>query len=78
MESGRVGGARNASASSSHAAWLAPSPENAAVEPDDAMAEAAVLLCGAPPGTLTGRIVYSMELLGRPLPDGPWALSKTF
>jgi len=53
-------------------------PENASVEPDSAMAEAAVLLCGAPPGTLTGRIVYSMELLGRPLPDGPWALSKTF
>ena len=53
-------------------------PENASVEPDSAMAEAAVLLCGAPPGALTGRIVYSMELLGRPLPDGPWALSKTF
>ena len=53
-------------------------PENAAVEPDDAMAEAAVLLCGTPPGTLTGRIAYSMELLGRPFPDGPWALSKTF
>ena len=53
-------------------------PENASVEPDSAMAEAAVLLCGAPPGTLTGRIVYSMELLGRPLPDGPWALPNTF
>ena len=53
-------------------------PDNATVEPGDAMAEAAVLLCGTPPGTLTGRIVYSMELLGRPLPNGPWALSETF
>jgi ferredoxin len=53
-------------------------PDNASVEPDDAMAEAAVLLCTAPAGTVTGRIVYSMELLGRPLPDGPWALSHTF
>jgi len=41
-------------------------------------AQAAVLLCGAPPGTLTGRVAYSMELLGRPLPNGPWALSETF
>lgn len=53
-------------------------PDNASVEPDSAMAEAAVVLCSAPPGTVTGRIVYSMELLGRPLPDGPWALSRTF
>ncbi len=53
-------------------------PENAPVEPDSAMAEAAVMLCSAPPGTLTGRVVYSMELLGRPFPDGPWALSATF
>jgi citronellol/citronellal dehydrogenase len=53
-------------------------PDNAWVEPDSAMAEAAVLLCSASPGTLTGRIVYSMELLGRPLPDGPWALSRTY
>jgi citronellol/citronellal dehydrogenase len=27
---------------------------------------------------VAGRVVYSMELLGRPFPDGPWALSKTF
>jgi hypothetical protein len=53
-------------------------PESASVEPDTAMADAAVLLCSAPAGTTTGRIVYSMELLGRPLPDGPWALSRTF
>jgi citronellol/citronellal dehydrogenase len=53
-------------------------PDNAPVEPDSAMADAAVLLCSAPPGTVTGRIVYSMELLGRPFPQGPWAVSATF
>ena len=53
-------------------------PDNAPVEPDSAMAEAAVLLCSAPPGTMTGRIAYSMEFLGRPFPDGPWAVSATF
>jgi citronellol/citronellal dehydrogenase len=53
-------------------------PENATVEPDGAMADAALALCTTPPGELTGRIVYSMELLERPLPDGPWALSRTF
>jgi citronellol/citronellal dehydrogenase len=53
-------------------------PENAAVEPSEAMADAAVVLCRAPAGAVTGRIAYSMELLGRPLPDGPWALSRTF
>jgi NAD(P)-dependent dehydrogenase (short-subunit alcohol dehydrogenase family) len=51
---------------------------NAVVEPDEAMADAALLLCSGPAGEVTGRIVYSMELLGRPLPDGPWALSETF
>jgi hypothetical protein len=30
------------------------------------MADAAVLLCSAPAGSLAGRVVYSMELLGRP------------
>jgi hypothetical protein len=40
------------------------------------MADAAVLLCTSPHDT--GRIVYSMELLGRPFPDGPWALSATY
>jgi len=53
-------------------------PDNAPVEPDDAMANAALLLCETEPGAMTGRIVYSMDLLGRPFPDGPWALSKTF
>jgi NAD(P)-dependent dehydrogenase (short-subunit alcohol dehydrogenase family) len=53
-------------------------PDNAPVEPDEAMADAAVLVCGTGPGAMTGRIVYSMELLGRPFPDGPWAFSMTF
>jgi NAD(P)-dependent dehydrogenase (short-subunit alcohol dehydrogenase family) len=53
-------------------------PENTPVEPDGAMAEAALALCATAPGAVTGRIDYSMELLGRPLPDGPWALSATF
>ena len=53
-------------------------PRNAPVEPDDAMAEAALRLVLADPAEVTGRIVYSMEYLGRPLPDGPWALSGTF
>jgi citronellol/citronellal dehydrogenase len=53
-------------------------PENAVVEPDDAMAEAALRLCTTPPESVTGTINYSMELLGRPLPDGPWALSRTY
>jgi citronellol/citronellal dehydrogenase len=53
-------------------------PDNAPVEPDDAMADAAVLLCGTASGTVTGRIVYSMDLLGRQFPDGPWSLSATF
>ena len=52
-------------------------PDNAPVEPDDAMAEAALVLCDAPSAG-TGRIAYSMELLGRPFPDGPWALSATY
>lgn len=50
-------------------------PDNAVVEPDGAMADAALVLCTSPG---TGRIAYSMELLGRPLPDGPWALSGTY
>jgi NAD(P)-dependent dehydrogenase (short-subunit alcohol dehydrogenase family) len=51
---------------------------NTPVEPDSAMADAALQLCRTPPGTVTGRIAYSMDLLGRPLPDGPWSLSVTF
>ncbi|HVU74865.1 MAG TPA: SDR family NAD(P)-dependent oxidoreductase [Mycobacteriales bacterium] len=51
-------------------------PDNVPVEPDGAMAEAALMLCT---GDLqTGRIAYSMELLGTPPPPGPWALSATF
>ena len=53
-------------------------PDNAPVEPDDAMAEAALLLCSEPAGSVTGRIVYSMELLGREFPEGPWSVSATF
>jgi citronellol/citronellal dehydrogenase len=53
-------------------------PDNAPVEPDDAMAEAALLLCATEPGAVTGRIAYSMELLERPFPVGPWALSATY
>ncbi|MGW1028562.1 SDR family NAD(P)-dependent oxidoreductase [Streptomyces sp. NPDC002577] len=53
-------------------------PDNAPVEDDSAMADAALMLCSAPPGSVTGRVAYSMELLGRPFPEGPWALSGTF
>ncbi len=53
-------------------------PENTPVEPDDAMADAALVLCTAPAGTVTGRLAYSMELLERPFTEGPWALSATY
>ncbi len=54
-------------------------PDNAPVEPPEAMPEAALALCAAPAGAVTGRIAYSMELLDREWPaDGPWALSATF
>jgi NAD(P)-dependent dehydrogenase (short-subunit alcohol dehydrogenase family) len=53
-------------------------PDNAPVEPPAAMADAALLLCTSPPDEVTGRIAYSMEFLGRPFPDGPWALSATY
>lgn len=52
--------------------------DNAPVEPEDAMPEAAFRLCSAPPAEVTGRIAYSMESLGRPFPVGPWALSATY
>ena len=38
-------------------------------------------VCGATaatPGVITGRIAYSMELLGRPFTEGPWSLAGTF
>jgi citronellol/citronellal dehydrogenase len=53
-------------------------PENTVVEPDDAMAEAALRVLTTAPGEMTGRIVYSMEFLGRPIADAPWALSQTY
>jgi citronellol/citronellal dehydrogenase len=53
-------------------------PENAPVEPGDAMPLAALELCRPAPGVLTGRIAYSMELLGRDFPAGPWALDATY
>jgi hypothetical protein len=52
-------------------------PDNAPVEPDDAMAEAALRLCTSPPDTVTGRVVYSMDLLGQAFPEGPWSLWAT-
>ena len=53
-------------------------PDNVPVEPDDAMAEAALVICTASDATMTGRITYSMDVLGRPFTEGPWALSATF
>jgi len=53
-------------------------PENTPVEPDDAMAEAALALSCELPKDITGRIVYSMDVLGRPFTEGPWALAATF
>ena len=50
-------------------------PENTVVEPDDAMPRAALRICTS---AATGTINYSTELLGDPLPDGPWALSGTY
>ncbi len=52
-------------------------PDNVPVEPDDAMAHAALILCTGPPES-TGRIEYSMKLLARPFTEGPWALDQTF
>ena len=53
-------------------------PDNAPVEPDHAMADAALLLCSTPAGEVTGTINYSMDLLGLPFPEGPWSVSATF
>ena len=61
------------------AAAVSPhTPENTTVEPDSAMAEAAVILCTGAPGEATGRIAYSLDLLGRPVPGGAWAVTATF
>jgi NAD(P)-dependent dehydrogenase (short-subunit alcohol dehydrogenase family) len=53
-------------------------PDNVPVEPDDAMPETALLLCTCSPGEVTGRIAYSMELLGQPFTEGPWSVADTF
>jgi citronellol/citronellal dehydrogenase len=53
-------------------------PDNTPVEPDGAMADAALALCTRDPAAMTGTIGYSMDLLGRPMAEGPWALSATF
>jgi NAD(P)-dependent dehydrogenase (short-subunit alcohol dehydrogenase family) len=53
-------------------------PDNTPVEPDGAMADAAVVLCSAPSGEINGRIAYSMDVLGQPFTEGPWALAETF
>jgi citronellol/citronellal dehydrogenase len=53
-------------------------PDNAPVEPDDAMPLAALELCRRSPGEVTGRIAYSMDLLGRDFPEGPWCLGSTY
>jgi citronellol/citronellal dehydrogenase len=53
-------------------------PDNTPVEPDGAMADAALSLCTREPAAMTGRIGYSMDLLGRPMAEGPWALADTF
>jgi len=47
-------------------AWIDPSM----IEPVEAMAEAALVLCSCDPATLTGRVTYSVRLLeelGRPM-----------
>ena len=54
------------------------SPEGTPVEPDDAMPEAALVLCSGAPGEVTGRVVYSMDVLDRPFTDGPWGLGATW
>jgi citronellol/citronellal dehydrogenase len=53
-------------------------PDNVPVEPDNWMADAALKLCTEPAGTVTGRIVYSNQVLSEPFVEGPWALAATF
>lgn len=60
-------------------AAVAPhTPETVPVEPDDAMARAALHLCSSDPNVVTGRIDYSMPLLGESMPEGPWSMAGTF
>ncbi len=53
-------------------------PDDVPVEPDDAMARAALKLCATEPGEVTGKVVYSMDYLDEEMPEGPWALTATF
>lgn len=53
-------------------------PDNVPVEPDNAMPDAALALVSGAPGEVTGKIVYSMDVLGLPFVEGPWALAATF
>jgi NAD(P)-dependent dehydrogenase (short-subunit alcohol dehydrogenase family) len=53
-------------------------PDNVPVEPEEWMADAAFVLCSGTAGETTGKIAYSMEVLGRPFTEGPWALAETF
>jgi|SRR5215469_175811 len=54
------------------AAAVAPhTPDSVPVEPDDAMPDAALQLCIAPPGAITGRIAYSMESSAARSPRDP-------
>jgi NAD(P)-dependent dehydrogenase (short-subunit alcohol dehydrogenase family) len=50
-------------------------PDNVPVEPDDAMPEAALVLCTT---SATGRLAYSMDVLERPFGEGPWSLAETW
>jgi citronellol/citronellal dehydrogenase len=60
-------------------AAVAPhTPETVPVEPDDAMARAALGLCTSDPRIVTGRIEYSMPYLGESMAEGPWSMAGTF
>jgi NAD(P)-dependent dehydrogenase (short-subunit alcohol dehydrogenase family) len=60
-------------------AEVAPhTPENVPVEPDDAMARAALKLVTADPNVVTGRIEYSMPYLDEEMVEGPWSMAATF
>ena len=52
-------------------------PDTVPVEPDDAMPDAALILCTGVPDA-TGRLAYSMDVLGRPFVEGPWSLAETW
>ena len=52
-------------------------PDDVPVEPDDAMPEAALVLCHGP-ASMTGRLAYSMDVLDRPFTEGVWSLADTW